>query len=267
LLSRKVPLQTGLRLHSRGNELTPHQKACGITNSRRLAGDHCTSSNNDLRLGRSDSSSDCLRANTTVKRPSLTSPYEGREPTIKPKELEVQSAGGTDGLVGGGNRFCRRTPHLWRPPPQHQRQRPRAHQHRTGERRPPQCAPVGPHFRPRHRSKDGTVPEHEHRPCSVRRVVRPPGAAGGVGRTWTWLAHARRNRHPCGERAATLRPSSRRRHQKQHQSRSGRGARHTAADSATDGEHPSPPNTEGKSGPLPTRRRGSNSACPPPQHG
>jgi hypothetical protein len=42
-----------------------------------------------------------------VKRPSLTSPYEGREPAIKAKELEVQSAGGTDGLVGGGNRFGR----------------------------------------------------------------------------------------------------------------------------------------------------------------
>jgi hypothetical protein len=42
-----------------------------------------------------------------VKRPSLTSPYEGREPAIKAKEPEVRSAGGTDGLVGGGNRFGR----------------------------------------------------------------------------------------------------------------------------------------------------------------
>jgi hypothetical protein len=33
----------------------------------------------------------------------------------------------------------------------------------------------------------------------------------------------------------------RRRHRRQHQSRSGRGARHAAADSATDGERPSPP--------------------------
>jgi hypothetical protein len=32
-------------------------------------------------------------------------------------------------------------------------------------------------------------------------------------------------------------------------------------------ERPSPPNTEGRSGPLPTRRRGPNSAHPPPQHG
>jgi hypothetical protein len=32
-------------------------------------------------------------------------------------------------------------------------------------------------------------------------------------------------------------------------------------------EHPSPPNTKGRSGPLPTRRWGPNSAHPPPQHG
>ena len=40
----KVPLQTELRFHSRGYEQPPHQEACGITNSRWLAGDHCTSS-------------------------------------------------------------------------------------------------------------------------------------------------------------------------------------------------------------------------------
>jgi hypothetical protein len=110
------------------------------------------------------------------------SPYEGREPAIKTKEPEVRSAGGTDCLVGGGNRFYRGKPHLWRPPPQHRRQRPPARQRHTGEWRPPQCAPVGPHSRPRHRCEDETVPEHEHRPRGVRRVVRPPGAAGGAGR-------------------------------------------------------------------------------------
>jgi hypothetical protein len=40
----RVPLQTGLRFHSRRNEQPPHQRACGTTNSRWLAGDHCTSS-------------------------------------------------------------------------------------------------------------------------------------------------------------------------------------------------------------------------------
>jgi hypothetical protein len=63
------------------------------------------------------------------------------------------------------------------------------------------------------------------------------------------------DRHPHGGWVATLRPSGRRRHRKQRQSRLGRGARHAAADSTTGGERPSPPNTEGRSRPLPTRRR------------
>jgi hypothetical protein len=33
----RVPLQTELRFHSRGYEQPPHQRACGITNSRRLS--------------------------------------------------------------------------------------------------------------------------------------------------------------------------------------------------------------------------------------
>jgi hypothetical protein len=52
---------------------------------------------NDLRLGRLDSSSDGLRANATVERPSFTSPHEGRELAIKAKEPEVRSAVDTDG--------------------------------------------------------------------------------------------------------------------------------------------------------------------------
>jgi hypothetical protein len=40
----RVPLQTGLRFHSRGYKQPPHQRAYKITNSRWLVGDHCTSS-------------------------------------------------------------------------------------------------------------------------------------------------------------------------------------------------------------------------------
>jgi hypothetical protein len=58
----RVPLQTGLWFHSRGYEQPPHQKAHGTTNSRWLAGDRSTGSDNDLRLGRLNSSSDDLRA-------------------------------------------------------------------------------------------------------------------------------------------------------------------------------------------------------------
>jgi hypothetical protein len=52
------------------------------------------------------------------------------------------------------------------------------HRHRTSERRPPQSAPAGPHSHPRHENENGTVLEHEYRPRGVRRVLRPPGAAG-----------------------------------------------------------------------------------------
>jgi hypothetical protein len=62
---------------------------------------------NDLCLGRLDNSSDGLRANATTERPSFTSPHGGREPAIKAKEPEVRSAGGTNGLVGRGNRFSK----------------------------------------------------------------------------------------------------------------------------------------------------------------
>jgi hypothetical protein len=40
----RVPLQTGLRFHSRGYEQPPHQRACGTINSGWLAGDRCTNS-------------------------------------------------------------------------------------------------------------------------------------------------------------------------------------------------------------------------------
>jgi hypothetical protein len=86
----RVPLQTGLRFHSRGYEQPPHLRACGITNSRRLTDDRPISSDNDLCLGRLNSSSDDLRANAAVKRPSPTSPHEGRGQAIKAKEPEVR---------------------------------------------------------------------------------------------------------------------------------------------------------------------------------
>jgi hypothetical protein len=86
----RVPLQTGLRFHSRGYEQPPHQRACGIANSRWLAGDRSTGSDNDLRLGRLNSSSDDLRAGAAVKRPLPMSPHEGRGQSIKAKEPEVR---------------------------------------------------------------------------------------------------------------------------------------------------------------------------------
>jgi hypothetical protein len=85
----KVPLQTELRFHSRGYEQPPHRRACGTTNSRWLIADHCSSSDNDLRLGRLNSSSDELRTNAATGRPSPMSPHEGRGQVVKAKEPEV----------------------------------------------------------------------------------------------------------------------------------------------------------------------------------
>jgi hypothetical protein len=86
----RVPLQTGLRFHSRGYEQPPYRRACGITNSRWLARDHCTSSDNDLCFGRLNSNSDDLRADAAVERPSPMPPHEERGQAIKAKEPGVR---------------------------------------------------------------------------------------------------------------------------------------------------------------------------------
>jgi hypothetical protein len=88
--TRYISLQTGLRFHSRGYEQPPHRGASGMTNSRWLAGDHYTSSDNDPRFGRLNSSSDDLRANAAVTRPSPASPLEGQGQAIKAKEPAVR---------------------------------------------------------------------------------------------------------------------------------------------------------------------------------
>jgi hypothetical protein len=95
-----MPLQTELRFHSRGYEQPPHRRACGTTTSRWLAVAHSCSSDNDLRSGRPNSSSDDLRADAAATRPTPTSPLEGRGQAIKAKEPEAQSADGADDLVG-----------------------------------------------------------------------------------------------------------------------------------------------------------------------
>jgi hypothetical protein len=88
-LALKVPLQTELRFHSLGYEQPPHRRACGTINSGWLADNLCSSSDNDLCLRRLNSSSDDLRANAVVGRPSPTSPHEGRGQAVKAKETEV----------------------------------------------------------------------------------------------------------------------------------------------------------------------------------
>jgi hypothetical protein len=180
----RVPLQTELRFHSHGYELSPHQRACGTTNSMWLAGDHCTSSDNDLCFGRLNNSSDDLRADAAVTRPSPTSPLEGRGQAIKAKEPEVylrvaptvSSAEKPPLATTASSSTTAATcaPAL------------------RNEWRPPQPALVDPHSSPRGRadtdlraeascrSEDKTIQEHERRPSGVRRLGRSPGAHGAT---------------------------------------------------------------------------------------
>jgi hypothetical protein len=60
-----------------------------MPNSSWLAAAHSISSDNDLRSGRLNNSSDDLRADAAATRPSPASPLEGRGQAIKAKEPEV----------------------------------------------------------------------------------------------------------------------------------------------------------------------------------
>jgi hypothetical protein len=154
---------------------------------------------NDLRLGRLDSSSDGLRANATAERPLFTSPHGGREPAIKAKEPEVRSAGSTDGLIGGGNRFGRGSLTYGN------------HHLSTNDsgHLPTNTAPANDGCPKAHRQVltlvlAKAVLEHEYRPHGVRRVMRPPvqlTVQGGPG-------HSRPAHDATDTRAADGQPRS-----------------------------------------------------------
>jgi hypothetical protein len=166
-----------LRFHSRGYEQPPHQRACGTTNSRWLTGDHY-------------SSSDDLRGNAAVGRPSPTSPHEGRgqavkaeEPEVRPQVAPMISSAEKPSLAATTSAptaaaTCPPTPH----------QQVAAAPKCTGRSSLP--------FSPRERERD----------CPRTRV--PPSrrttccAANGAGRTWTQPARARHGRRPDGGRNA-----------------------------------------------------------------
>jgi hypothetical protein len=98
----RVPLQTELRFHSRGYELPPHQRACGTTNSRWLAADLCTSSDNDLCFGRLNSSRGALSHGMKTTRPCSvpqTTRARGRSAN-RPSRRINSSAGQATPLAG-----------------------------------------------------------------------------------------------------------------------------------------------------------------------
>jgi hypothetical protein len=184
------PLQTGLRFQSRGYEQPPHQGARRITNSKRLAGDLCSSRDNDLHLGRLNSSSDDLRTDAAVKRHLPTSPHEGRGQAVEAEESEVRprvalTYSSTETTSSGCHHLS--TNDSGHPPTNTalaNSGRPKAHQQ--------VLTPV----------LTEAVPEHEYRTRGVRRAERPPGAADGARRAWTWLARVRHDHRPDGGRKA-----------------------------------------------------------------
>jgi hypothetical protein len=100
-------------------------------------------------------------------------------------------------------------------------------------------------------------------PAAYDILYDPLGWPAVWEKPWMWPTRARRNRRPCGGRAATLCPNGKRQRRRRHQSHPGRGARHAVADGAPDdwprvpgvrllrkaGERPSPPKAGGRSGP------------------
>jgi hypothetical protein len=160
-----------LRFHSRGYEQPPHRRACGTTNSSWLAADHCSSSDNDLRSERLNSSSDDLRADAAVTRSSPTSPLEGRGQAIKAKEPKV-------------------SPRM--APTVSSAEKPSSAATTSAPTTAATCPPADPHSSPPGRAstdlraeascrnKNKTIQEHERRPSGVRRLGRSPGAYGAT---------------------------------------------------------------------------------------
>jgi hypothetical protein len=160
-----------LWFHSRGYEQPPHRRACGTTNSSRLAADHCSSNNNNLRSGRLNSSNDDLRADAAATRPSPASPLEGRGQAIKAKEPEASP------------RVAPTVSSAEKPSPAATTSAPTS---------AATCPPADPHSSPPEwastdlcaeascRSEGRTTQEHERRPSGVRRLGRSPGAHGAT---------------------------------------------------------------------------------------
>jgi hypothetical protein len=133
----------------------------------------------------------------------------------------------------------------------------------TDGRRLPQHERRGPRSRPHCRSEDKTIQERRRRPRGVRRLVRPPGTAGGTGEAVDVADPRTARPSPVQWMDSHTHPSFRRQRRRRHQSHPGRGARHAVVDDASDGrprvprvrllrkasERPSPPNAGGRSGP------------------
>jgi hypothetical protein len=116
---------------------TPHIGGpAGRRNLRWLADTRSGSSDNDLRSGWQNSSSDGLRADTAATSPSPTSPLEGQGQAIKAKEPEARSADGGGDPVGDEDFFSRHHLSADDGSPLHTGRSP-LESSRMGEQRPP----------------------------------------------------------------------------------------------------------------------------------
>jgi hypothetical protein len=167
-----------LQFHSCGYEQPPHRRACGTTNSSWLAADHCSSSDNDLRSGWLNSSSDDLRVDAAATRPSPTSPLEERGQAIKAKEPEVSPwvAPTVSSVEKPSPAATTSAPTTAATCPPAPHQRAPADPHSS----PPGRAGTDLHAEASCRSKDKTIQEHERRPSDARRLGRSPGAYGAT---------------------------------------------------------------------------------------
>jgi hypothetical protein len=204
----KVPLQTELRFHSHGYEQPPHRRTCGTTSSGWLAADHC-SSDNDLRSGRPNSSSDDLRADAAATRPSPASPLEWRGQAIKAKEPEV------------GPRVALMVSSVGKPSPAATTSAPTT---------VATCPPVVPHSSP----LDGRAPTSARRRRARARAGQPKNTNATLAvRDVLGGPPVRAAQQPPVRRADShIPPSGGRWHQKLCQSQLSQRTRHAGADDA-----------------------------------
>jgi hypothetical protein len=242
----RVPLQTGLRFHSRGYEQPPHQRACGTTNSRWLAGDRCTNNAATTSVSGGKTAAAMVPGQTLLLKGPRSRPLTGDEnQPLKPKSqrsgaqvaLTVSSAEATASaeatspmatttLAPTMTATCPPTPH----------QRAAAALKRTGR----SSLPPSPQERERDRPRTRVPPSRRTTCCATPRCSRRPSPGRKTDNcTLSWQ-----------QQFAFPRVAG------------GRLLRNAA--SAIGGEHPSPPITEGRSGPLPARRQAPSRCAPLP---
>jgi hypothetical protein len=156
-------------------------KGRGIASSERLAsrGDHISTDSGDHLCTNNSPAAAITSACTPLQKgPRPRLPTGGDNEAIKAKEPGVRwqvaltvspveaTTSAVDSLTSGGDHISpsNGSNHLC-----------------TDGRRLPQHARRGPRSRPQCGSEDKTIQERRRRPHGVRRLVRPPGAAGGAG--------------------------------------------------------------------------------------